>query len=201
MTGPRIELGPRIVSEFRRRREAEGRVWAEGYTQEELDDAQEKYDLTFPPDLIALFLERRPVQGWDWRSDEPEIREMLERPCEGLIFDVEHDGLWWPEWGDRPDHENERAETLRAIVQQAPKLVPLVSHRYIPCEPNEAGNPVFSIHQSDVIYYGVNLDDYFEREFGHPRRLVAKPMRHIRFWSKLVDRAYQAPFYQGHTVD
>ena len=198
--GPRIELGPRIVSDFRRRREAEGRVWAEGYTQEELDDAQEKYGLTFPLDLIALFLERRPVLGWDWRSDELEIREMLQRPCDGLIFDVEHAGLWWPEWGDRPAQADERAEVVRAIVQKAPKLVPLVSHRYIPCEPNEAGNPVFSIHQSDVIYYGVDLDDYFEREFGDPRGSVAETIRHISFWSDLVDRAYQAPFYRGHTA-
>ena len=192
-------FGPRIVSDFQRRREAEGRIWAEGYTQDELDSAQERFDLTFPADLIALFLERRPVLGWDWRSDEQHIREMLERPFEGLLFDVENNGLWWPEWGDRPTRAN-GAEILRSVLNQAPKLVPLVSHRYIPSEPDEAGNPIFSIHQSDVIYYGVNLEDYFEHEFGNVAP-IAVPTKHIRFWSDLVDRAFRDPFYPGRATD
>ena len=89
-----ITFGPRIISDFQRRREAEGRIWAEGYTQDELDRAQVKFGVRFPPDLVALFLERRPVLGWDWRSDEQEIRAMMERPFEGLLFDVEQSGLW-----------------------------------------------------------------------------------------------------------
>jgi len=98
-----LKVGPEIISDFLRRRRAEGRLWAEGYTQNELDTAQEKYDLVFPPDLIDLFLDRRPVQGWDWRSDDREICEMLEHPVRGLLFDVEENGLWWPEWGSRPE--------------------------------------------------------------------------------------------------
>ena len=176
------------MSDFERRRRVEGRVWAEGYSQNELDLAQEKFELTFPPDLIALFLERRPVWGWDWRSDHEEIRAMLKRPLEGLLFDVEHNMLWWPEWGERPASADARAEVVRDIVNQAPKLVPLVSHRYIPSEPNESGNPVFSIHQSDVVYYGANLADYFEREFGSAKSPMTETVKSIRFWSKLVAR-------------
>ncbi len=72
-----IQFGPEIISEFERNRRAEGRIWAEGYTQQDLDFAQETFGLTFPPDLIALFLARRPVRGWDWRSDGKKIREMM----------------------------------------------------------------------------------------------------------------------------
>jgi len=196
-----IKLAPRIVSEFQRLREAEGRLWAEGYTQGELDGAQEKFGLTFPPDLVASFLERRPVQGWDWRSDEQHIREMLEWPLHGLLFDVEESGLWWPEWGDRPTQAGEPAEILRSVLRRAPKLVPLVSNRYIPSEPNEPGNPVLSINQSDVIYYGVDIADYFEREFGGDRTPLATPHRHIRFWSDLVERSGNRLFYQGLRVN
>jgi hypothetical protein len=191
-----IQFGLEIVSDFARSRYAGGRIWAEGYKQHELEFAQEKFGLTFPPDLIALYLERRPVQGWDWRSDEQKIREMLEWPFEGLLFDVENSGLWWPEWGGRPAKADERAEILRAVVQQAPKLVPLISHRYIPSEPNEAGNPVFSVYQSDIIYYGADLADYFEHEF-HGWAPPTTPIKHIRFWSDLVERAFQAPFYRA----
>jgi hypothetical protein len=45
-------------------------------------------------------------------------------------------------------------------------LVAVYGHRYIPAEPGLAGNPVFSIHQSDVIVYGSSLASYLAAEFG-----------------------------------
>lgn len=165
--------------------------WTTGYTQGELDSAQQRFDLQFPPDLVALLLDRRPVDAPDWRTDEAAIRSSLNWPLEGLLFDVENNDLWWPEWGDRPATAGARQEVLRAVVARAPKLIPLVSHRYIPATPHEAGNPVFSVYQSDVIYYGANLADYFEREFGDPRRPLGPGIKRIPFWSELVDRAGQ----------
>ena len=44
---------------------------------------------------------------------------------------------------------------------QAPRLIPLISHRYLPETANETGNPVFSVYQSDVIHYGTDVADYF----------------------------------------
>ena len=183
-----IALGEEIISEFERERRKDGRLWAEGYTQSELDDAQAKYDLVFPPDLIALFRDRRPVRGYDWRSDDKEIREMLKWPLEGLLFDFENNGLWWPEWGPRPTTPAGRADVLTKVVSAAPKMIPLVSHRYLPAEPHEPGNPVFSVYQADTIYYGANLMDYFEREWGNADRPWPKKIKHIRFWSDLVER-------------
>jgi hypothetical protein len=185
--GVTIEFGEVLMSDFQRMRLAEGRLWAEGYTQGELDAAQETYGLVFPPDLVALLRDRRPVRAYDWRTDDKEIREMLQWPLEGLLFDVEHNVLWWPEWGDRPDTVEARAEVLAKVVAEAPKLIPLVSHRYLPVEPHEAGNPVFSIYQSDVIYYGADLADYFEREFVDTRRPLPEQIKRIRFWSDLAE--------------
>jgi len=182
-----ITFGEEIISEFERKRRAEGRLWAEGYTQSDLDAAQAKYDLVFPPDLVSLFRDRRPVRGYDWRSDDKEIRAMLKWPLEGLLFDVENNALWSPEWGDRPNTAGARSEVLAKVVSGAPKLIPLVSHRYLPAEPHEAGNPVFSIYQSDVIYYGVDLEDYFEREFVTQDRPCPEHIKRIRFWSDLAD--------------
>jgi len=162
--------------------------WTTGYTQAELDLAQEKYDLAFPPDLLALLRDRRPVTGYDWRADDVRIRQALDWPLEGLLFDLENNNLWWPEWGERPQSAKGRAEVLRSVVARAPKMIPLLSHRYLPMEPLEAGNPVFSVYQADVIYYGANLSDYFEREFGDHSEPVADPIRRIPFWSDLVER-------------
>jgi hypothetical protein len=173
------------ISELRQR-VAEGRYWEPGYTQTELDVAQEKYGLRFPPDLIDLFRDRRPVLGYDWRDDDEPIRAMLRRPLEGLIFDLEHNKLWEPEWGPRPSTAVAREEALTALVAAAPKLIPLYGHRYLPTEPYERGNPVFSIVQADIIYYGADLEEYFDREFGNPSRRVSKVKKYIEFWSDLV---------------
>ena len=168
--------------------------WTTGYTQAELDDAQQKFGLVFPPDLVALLRDRRPVEGHVW-TDEVAIRRMLAWPFEGLLFDVEHNHLWWPEWGPRPSGSYDREEVLRSVVARAPKLIPLISHRYLPEDPHEEGNPVFSVHQADVIYYGANLADYFEREFaGFDHRPWNQPTKHIPFWSDLVQRNGDAAF-------
>jgi hypothetical protein len=167
-------------------------MWADGYTQSELDTAQEKFGLVFPPDLVALLRDRRPRQGYDWRSDDVRIRQMLAWPLEGLLFDVENNALWWPEWGERPERQGDRAEVLSRIVSHAPKLIPLYSHRFLPAEPHEVGNPVFSVYQADVIHYGANLMDYFEREFEDKNRPWPQ-IKRVRFWTDLAERNGLSP--------
>jgi hypothetical protein len=162
--------------------------WAKGYTQAELDDAQAKFGLAFPPDLVALLRDRRPLDGHVW-TDEAAIRRSLEWPLHGLLFDVEHCDLWWPEWGQRPADPDARKEVLRSVVSRAPKLIPLIAHRYLPEEPHEPGNPVFSVYHADVIYYGADLTNYFEREFDkRNKRPWPHPIKYIPFWSDLVAR-------------
>jgi len=159
--------------------------WTTGYTRMELEGAQERYGVRFPPDLIALLLVRQPANGYNWAAEDPRIRTMLDWPFDMLRFGVE-DGFWWPGWGDRPTAPDERAAVLRSALAAAPRLIPIYSHRFLPETPNEAGNPVFSMHGFDTIYYGANLDEYFAREFGG--RGVIGPVRHIPFWSDLVER-------------
>jgi len=151
-----------------------------------LSAAQERYDLIFPPDLVELFLEKQPVRGYDWRVEDRRIRDMLNWPFEMLEFDLEHNGLWWPEWGDRPATAEDRSSVLRAELAKAPKLIPLIGHRFIPAEPHRSGNPVFSMHGADTIYYGANLDEYFDNEFNGRHSL--RPVTRIPFWSDLVER-------------
>ena len=164
-------------------------TWGPPYTRSQLEDAQAKWDLRFPPDLMALFLERRPVYDRghmvDWVADSDErIRDALDWPLRGFWIDVEKAGIWWPEWGKKPSNRDARYEVLKAAFNKAPTLIPIYGHRYIPDEPHEDGNPVFSVWQTDVIYYGANLTDYFDREFGDGRE---KPwpvaLKDIPFWS------------------
>lgn len=158
--------------------------WAPGYTQSELDAAQERYGLNFPPDLIALFLEKQPREGYRWNIEDHRIREMLEWPLEALLFDVDH-GLWWPGWGKRPEDISLRHGIVREALAQAPRLIPILSHRFLPETPSEAGNPVFSMHGFDTVYYGANLSQYFVNEFGGTYNVG--PVRYIPFWSDIAE--------------
>jgi hypothetical protein len=162
-------------------------IWTQGYSAVDLERFQDRYRLDFPPDLIALLRDRRLVEGPDW-NDENAIRSILAWPFEGLLFDVEHNALWWPEWGSRPDQPDAREDVLRDVVARAPRLIPILAHRFLPATPKEAGNPVFSVHQSDIIHYGANLEDYLEREEGGLNRPWPSTIREIDFWSEMERR-------------
>jgi hypothetical protein len=91
-----------------------------GYSQAELDDVQAKWQLRFPPDLVDLLRERRPLmddpQCFDWVTADPEhIRERLAWPFESYWVSIERHELWWPEWGERPSKPSDQCEKVRAI--------------------------------------------------------------------------------------
>lgn len=95
-------------------------------------------------------------------------------------------------WGAKPAALADACAIARAAIAAAPRLVPVCGHRFIPDRPSEAGNPVFSVYQTDIIYYGSNLFDYFCNEFGYffgrSGCILDGRVRHIEFWSDLVDR-------------
>ena len=155
------------------------------YTQAELAEAQGRYGLTFPPDLIDLLREQEISCGYEWTTEDSRIREMLEWPFELLRFDVEHNS-WWPRGWERPGTAEQRAVVLREVLAAAPKLIPLSGHRFLPEFPHEAGNPVFSMHGFDTIYYGANLAEWLTNERDGLWRIG--PVRKVPFWSDLVDQ-------------
>ena len=77
----------------------------------------------------------------------------------------------------------------RDLLKGVPQVVPIYGHRYLPAEPAPQDPPVFSIYQTDVIYYGDDLVDYVAHEFNgpplHPSPVVGH--RRIPFWSDLAE--------------
>ncbi|HEY7814859.1 MAG TPA: hypothetical protein VIC62_16555 [Nakamurella sp.] len=45
---------------------------------------------------------------------------------------------------------------------------------------------MFSVHQSDVIYYGADLADYLRREFDPGTHREPSMWGYVRFWSDLA---------------
>jgi hypothetical protein len=169
-------------------------TWSEpGYTAAELQAVQEKWRLRFPPDLVDFLRQRRPFcvgEGFfDWiLSPDHEIRQLLAWPLNGVRFDVEHNGVWWSDWGRKPDTTAKQLERLKEVLRGVPRLIPVYGRRYIPADPCEAGNPVLSVYQTDVVCYGENLADWLRIEFGDGAPLEGPPRREIAFWSEAVRR-------------
>ena len=157
-----------------------------GLTDAEVTTAENRFDIRFPPDLrefLQTALPRGP-QFPDWRSaDEAVLRDWLERPRQGILFDIEYNGFWLEEWGPSPASLAEALQVASALVASAPRLIPIFMHRMMPDEPHLVGNPVFSVHQTDIIHYGFDLADYLRHEFHLPgRESWPEQLRPIRFW-------------------
>lgn len=161
----------------------------DGLSDAELNACESEFGIRFPEDLRSFLKCALPVSDRfpNWRNgDRDDLRSWLELPVEGILFDVEQNDFWLPEWGERPAELNNARNLVRELVAAAPKLIPVYSHRMIPDRPSLAGNPVFSVHQTDIIYYGCDLRDYFIHEFFSRSELGVWPItdsvRPIEFW-------------------
>lgn len=165
----------------------QGTHWLNGLSEQQITVIEQQYNLRFPPDY-CLFLRTlhsvdRPLAGarysdeshmipitlpsfYNWQTDTVAIVEAYGWLVEGLLFDVQYNDLWPQSWGAKPAERAAQEAQVRALVQAAPKLIPVFGHRYLLAEPCEAGNPVLSIYQSDMIIYGVDLRHYFLTEFA-----------------------------------
>jgi hypothetical protein len=166
----------------------------DGLSDREVEETQRHWMFTFPPDLRQLLQFALPVTPPfpDWRQGDPaEIQKQLDWPVEGICFDVEHNSFWLEAWGSRPADIEEAKAAAREEAAGAPKLIPVYGHRYLPSEPPEEGNPVLSVQQSDIIYYGENLKDYIQNEFwasfGRTGPSLPENVRTIPFWSGFVE--------------
>ena len=157
-----------------------------GLTDPDIDRAETIYGFRFPPDLRSFMQIATPAY-YDWHAEnDPRIHAMVTRPLGGILFDVEN-GLWMPEWGTRPAGIETAKTVVTDLVVQAPRLIPIYGHRMMPDRPHESGNPVFSVHQTDIVHYGFDLEDYLRHEFKLPgRKPWPEHVRPIEFWD--IDR-------------
>jgi hypothetical protein len=166
-----------------------------GLSNAEFDAVESRFGLRFPPDLADLLATFLPTTSPfpDWRhGTEEDLREQVVGPVEGIIFDVEENAFWFAGWGVQPTNRQDAVVVARAALSTVPPLVPVFAHRYMPSDPLYPGNPVFSVVQTDVIYYGNDLTDYLFNEFRVPNPYQTKSRpRRIEFWSALVEKGQQ----------
>lgn len=181
-----------------------------GLDDSEGANVERKYGFQFPLDLRQLLQFALPVSegfpNWrsgrvlrsvtEWkgnvstvvRSNLAPIEDQITWPVDSICLDVERNDFWWEDWGAKSTDAKRAIEMARENVSRAPILIPVCSHRYLPAIPCVAGNPVFSVYQSDVIYYGSDVPSYFANEFKLPcPDWALKTARKIPFWSELAE--------------
>ncbi|MBJ2156642.1 hypothetical protein [Variovorax sp. IB41] len=176
-----------------------GVALAPGLSALEANEAEQRFGFVFPEDLRELLSNFLPV-GEDfpnWRNlDDPSLLDMMARPIEGVWNAVKYPfenlgGIWNLSWGPKPADLEQAIRHMRAVLAQAPKLIQIFAHRYMPDQPSSSGNPVFSVvYPTDIICYAANLEEYLMKEFVEHTSddVVAScgPTRRIDFWSSLV---------------
>lgn len=160
-----------------------------GLTDEEVAAIESAHGFRFPPDLRRLLQSALPVSAGfpDWRSAEPDrLRHfLLDVPGRGVLFNVEHNGLWPAAWGTRPsDTAAARSEAERRL-RAASRLVPVYRHSHLPAG---LDGPVLSVRQGDIRPVAPNLGTYLSQfNPDEPTTGQAAESITIPFWGDLVD--------------
>ena len=180
------------IKEINRLLKSKGILFDKGLSDLEIINIQKKNGFTFPPDLKLMLQTEMPISDpfVNWRSiSENDLAKKLSWPYEGMCFDIEHNNFWMDEFGHKPDNLDEAFVIVKNYLESVPKLIPVYAHRYLPDFPNEDGNPILSVYQTDIIHYGRNLLDYFQNEFGVKERELFKysEVKSIPFWSKIIE--------------
>jgi hypothetical protein len=152
-----------------------------GLTDEEFARIEQDYDIEFADDHRAFLgaglpVREPPQQGQTWENPWPdwrdgnaeELRAHINWPIDFLLSDIQR-GHWRTEWGERPATADEALRIARIKLIEAPKMVPIFAHRFLPAGRGTFGHPVLSMRGRDVICYGSNLFDYINQEFQEPR--------------------------------
>jgi len=166
-------------------------AFAPGLSNTEVRAAEDRFGFHFPPDLRRFLQSALPTgeRFPNWRDlDSAALRRQLEGPIDGCLFDVRKNVFWMESWGARPSTADEAAVQAAVHLNSAPKLIPIYSHRYM-CEvPTGEGNPILSVSQTDIIYYGLDLADYLWREFFSTpaERCVGISGADVPFWSEVM---------------
>lgn len=168
-----------------------------GASDRQLQSVERHLGHALPPDLRWLVTNTFDPSGYlfRWVGDPTAIDRFRDWVRDGIEADVRA-GLWLTQWGAPPDDPEARAERFRKEFESWPRLIPLIGHRALVVEPIEAGNPVFSIMQSDIIQYGHDLASWIEIEFTHQSRWEEQRFdRSIPFWSRFNNPG--SDFYWG----
>ncbi|XP_072992603.1 uncharacterized protein [Typha latifolia] len=162
-----------------------------GLSEPEFFAIESTYGIVFPPDFRSILREGLPVgPGFpNWRAASPEqIGILLALPSATVIDSASKGSFWCAIFGPQPESRSDRACVARSVLDQAPLLVPVYRHYYLPSSPALAGNPVFSVRVGEVRCSAVDLANFFNRGDGCAVPAWAgKSARRVEVWTEIAD--------------
>lgn len=141
-----------------------------GLTEQEIRQIEKIYNISFPASLTDFYKKALPIGEmfvkWNDFSESNiyNIRERMYSPYKWLSQDITY------------------CESFRNA--DAPNLIPIYSHRYMPCI-NHPDPPVFSTVGADTIWYGKNLKEYLYNEFIRDYHITAD-IPYVTLWSDII---------------
>jgi hypothetical protein len=166
---------------------------APGLSTGQIASIEGQLGFRLPDDFAYLFSNLQDPGGvfFPWLEfDKRKYDEKIEWVLHGVEFDIEKNNLWLDRWGSKPDELSAALNAARKDFETWPKLLPIYGHRFLAAEPCCEGNPVFSIMQTDIIYYGANLAHYLLNEFvdqNYTLHTSARKIRRIEVWSGFAE--------------
>lgn len=159
-----------------------------GLSDEEIQKVETIYGIEFPEQWLAVYQQLLPISEgfYNWRDFSAEniehIKRNLAAPYDGILNSLD-ELVWDASWGIEPTTLLDRNVQIRKILGSAPRLIPLYGHRFLPSYENQE-MPILSVVDLDMIYYGKDLYDYFEIEFGNRKlSLSLKEYKQVPFWT------------------
>ncbi|WP_165251684.1 SMI1/KNR4 family protein [Adlercreutzia sp. ZJ304] len=163
-----------------------------GLAADEIVQIEKIYEIVFPKSLRDFLMAALPVSNgfYDWRNGEQKnierIKDAISRPMRD-IHDTPEEVYWCEDWGEEPADEEVFKREVIERLKTAPKLIPVYFHRYMPMVSDE-NPPIMSVCGGDIIYYGADIQDYFEVEFdGKDQGAIDfESICPVPFWTDLV---------------
>ena len=192
-----MDLGPELFELLNTRQRVGSQrpvlYGAPGLSTDQIASIEAQLGFRVPDDFAYLFQNLqdpgRVLFPWS-EFDKRRYDECIGDVLGGIEFDIENDVFWHERWGKRPDSLSGALTVARKDFETWPKLLPIYGHRFLAAEPCRSGNPVFSIMQTDIVYYGADLPHYLLNEFvdhDHARHTQAQDIRRIEVWSGFAE--------------
>ena len=167
-----------------------------GMSEKEIKKVEKIYQIVFPKDYKEM-LKEFVLDCNNWRDISEKnisyLKDKINAPIEGIIFDIENNGFWMNEFGNKPKNIQERVNIFLKYIEKnnIPKLIPILNNTYMICDENSE-YPIVSVIQKDIIILSNNLINYFEQKLNISKQneLYFRNIK-IPFWSNIINRNYE----------
>jgi len=165
-----------------------------GLTNRDMSGLEAVLGCQLPFEVGLMLIMAVPIaEPWrQWTDPKADWAAWNEQLVTGFVFDVEHNDVWFPEWGPKPSTVVAQIDVVRGQLGAAPAVFPIYGTHVVPLtagldQPNSDGNPVWLIEGSSVRLLGDDLAAWMHGQFDVPLPMWPAEPRTFPFWSALID--------------